>query len=228
LEYKVINNAQTTIICTEARRKQIAGSNPKELLVIHNTPIMKEKPNHFLKNDKITFTYVGALARSRFIEKMIDIFKENQNFNLKLAGMGDMDDYARVVSLKHKNIEYYGRIDYKEALRLYSTTDVMFAIYDPKIPNHRYSAPNKVYEAMMYGKPIVVAKETGVDDIVVSRNMGFAIPYSKESFKELLTLIEKDPSILEEKSINASLSYEDYSWDIVKKRLVDLYNKIKV
>ena len=53
-------------------------------------------------------------------------------------------------------------IDYESALELYAKCDLMFALYDPAIPNHRYSAPNKVYEAMLLGKPIIVAEGTGV------------------------------------------------------------------
>lgn len=228
LEYSVINSADTTIICTEKRRNQIAGSKPKNLLVVHNTPSKKEELVTSFKNDKITFTYVGALARNRFIEDMIDIFKEYKNFDLKLAGMGNMENYAKEMALEHENIEYYGMIDYEEALKLYARTDVMFAIYDPKVANYRYSAPNKVYEAMMYGKPIVVAQGTGVDNIVLDEDMGFSIPYSKDAFKEMLESIEKDPSILEEKAKNASLSYENYSWDAMKNRLVDLYKAIEI
>ncbi|OLS02625.1 glycosyltransferase family 4 protein [Tissierella creatinophila] len=228
LEYSVINNAQTTIICTEKRREQIAGSKPKDLLVLHNTPSKKEILESSFKNDKITFTYVGGLTRNRFIEDIIDIFKENKNFQLRLAGMGNVDQYAKEMSLENDNIEYYGMIDYEEALKLYAKTDVMFAIYDPKVPNYRYSAPNKVYEAMMYGKPIIVAQNTGVDNIVLDEKMGFSIPYSKDGFKEILKSIEKDPSVLEKMGKNASLSYEKYSWNVMKDRLVDLYKDIEI
>lgn len=227
LEYCVINSAATTIICTEKRKEQIAGSKPKNLVVLHNTPSKKEEIETSFKNDKITFTYVGGLARNRFIEDAIDVFKEYKNFHLKLAGMGNVDAYAKEMSLKHDNIEYYGMIDYEEALKLYARTDVMFAMYDPKVPNYRYSAPNKVYEAMMYGKPIVVAQDTGVDNIVLDEDMGFSISYSKDSFKELLEEIEKDPSVLEEKGKNASLSYEKYSWNVMKNRLIDLYKDVE-
>lgn len=90
LEYSVINSADTTIICTEKRRDQIAGSKPKNLLVVHNTPSKKEELVTSFKNDKIAFTYVGALARNRFIEDVIDIFKEYKKFDLKLASMGNV------------------------------------------------------------------------------------------------------------------------------------------
>jgi hypothetical protein len=38
MEFGVIHHAEATIVCTEERKKQIAGSRPKELIVIHNTP----------------------------------------------------------------------------------------------------------------------------------------------------------------------------------------------
>lgn len=227
LEYAVIKRAETTIICTEGRREQIAGSQPKSLVVVHNTPSKKEIVANSSKNEKITFTYVGGLARNRFIEDIIDIFKANKNFNLKLAGMGNMEEYAKESSIEHENIDYLGMIDYEEALKLYSQTDVMFAMYDPLVPNYRYSAPNKVYEAMMYGKPIVVAKDTGVDGIVVDEDMGFAISYSKEAFKGLLSKIENNKDILIEKGENASRAYEKYSWETMKQRLVEVYDDIE-
>ncbi len=227
LEYKVIESAETTIICTEKRRQQIEGSKPKELVIIHNTPSKREKIDTSFENEKITFTYVGGLTRNRFIENIIDVFKENKNFDLKLAGMGNMQEYAKAMSMEHENIEYYGMISYEEALELYAKTDVMFAIYDPKNPNYRYSAPNKVYEAMMYGKAIIVAKDTGVDDIVRDEDMGFSIRYSKEDFVKLLDQIQDNPSILEEKGKNASLVYKKYSWETMKNRFIEVYDHIE-
>ena len=34
----------------------------------------------------------------------------------------------------------------------------MTAIYDPNISNHYYAAPNKFYEALMLGKPLIMVK----------------------------------------------------------------------
>lgn len=59
----------------------------------------------------------------------------------------------------------------------------MTAIYDPKVPNHRYAAPNKFYEALMLGKPIVMAKNTGFDEIIEENNIGCLIEYSKSGLK---------------------------------------------
>lgn len=234
LEYKVIENAETTIICTEERKEQIKGSKPKKLVVVHNTPsinISNEKETSVESigkedNKNLTFTYVGGLSEKRFIKSIIDVFKEHPQFNLELAGMGNLSDYAKQASEEYGNINYYGMISYEEALEMYSKCDVMFAIYDPSVPNHRYSAPNKVYEAMINGKPIIVAKNTSVDDIVRRENMGFVIKYNREAFEEVLYIISKDKSILKKYGQNALKAYNKYSWEEMKKRLINIYENI--
>ena len=205
LEYIIINNANTTIICTEERKQQIKGSKPRKLVVVHNTPSIRmlnkdecnnKAPLSNLEERKITFTYVGGLNERRFIKSIINIFKRRPEFILQLAGMGALSTYAEQASKDFKNIEYYGMINYEKALELYAKCDVMFAIYDPEVPNHRYSAPNKVYEAMQNGKPIIVAKNTGVDAIVRQEDMGFIIDYDMVDFERVLKTISKNKQIL--------------------------------
>jgi glycosyltransferase involved in cell wall biosynthesis len=64
-------------------------------------------------------------------------------------------------------------------------------MYDPQVPNHRYSAPNKYYEAAMLGKPIVVAAGTGIDELVRRDGSGYVSEYSTAGFtmaiNEILT-----------------------------------------
>ncbi|WP_031514127.1 glycosyltransferase [Desulfofalx alkaliphila] len=234
IEFKVINNAISTIVCTEDRIKQIEGSNPKNLTVIHNTPIVsdeliddmfktKKEDTH---KQKVVFTYVGGLGKSRFIKSALEVIKDYPQIILNIAGMGTLSNYVEDMSRKYSNINYYGMIDYTEALRLYSKTDFMFALYDPGIPNHKFSAPNKAYEAMMLGKPIIVARNSGIDRIVNDNKMGYVIDYSEESFKELLNRIISRSLDWEELGKNAKVAYNNYSWAEMKKRLIELYKHI--
>jgi len=235
LEYLVIDNrAETTIICTEDRVKQIAGSHPKKLVVIHNTPSLskdliarindeKEKVN---TGEEIVITYVGGLTESRFIKSAIDVIKRYPKITLNLAGMGALSEYVKQAANDYKNINYYGIIDYIEALRLYSKTDFMLAIYDPKIPNHRYSAPNKIYEAMMLGKPIIVAKGTGIDQLVSCNNIGISIEYTENAFEQVICEIIRRPDIKFELGCNAQNAYSKYSWSEMENRIIKIYRDI--
>lgn len=229
-EYTIINHADATIICSEDRLKQIEGSFPKKVIVVHNTPARKQmitKEDIRLNNkDNLMLTYVGGLEKKRFIDKVISVVKEQPNYKLILAGsLGDARESFEHID-KIENITYVGKQPYEKALELYQSADVMFAIYDPDHPNHRYSAANKVYEAMLMGKAIIVAKNTGMDKIVEEENMGYTIDFDQQDLSELLTHISNNREELYEKSLNAYHAYKKYSWEEMKKRLILLYEEL--
>lgn len=236
IEYSVINRADTTVICTEKRAIQIEGSKPNNLVVVHNTPsISRELINKYIeekKNDEesrreVVFTYVGALSEDRFIRIAIDVIKRYPMITLNLAGMGILSDYVKEAAREYSNINYYGIIDYDKALRLYSKTDFMFATYNPIVPNHKYCAPNKVYEAMALGKPIIVARGTGIDRIVSENRMGVVIEYSEEAFEKIILKIEEGKLDIKFLSYNSKNTYQKYSWEEMKKRIAKIYNDLE-
>lgn len=236
LEFLVVNRASATIVCTEKRIEQIKGSKPKKLVVVHNTPCFRSELIDHLANgvkakrdfrNNVVFSYVGALTEDRFIKTALDVIKRYPKVSLNLAGMGELVEYIKKIAQNHSNIHYHGRIDYHKALELYSGTDFMFALYDPSVPNHKYSAPNKVYEAMALGKPIIVAKGTSVDQIVLDNNMGMVIDYSEESFERILLKILDDKVDAVALSYNSKQAYAEYSWALMKKRISNIYGEIK-
>ena len=228
-EYDIINHADATIICSEDRKEQIEGSNPNNLIVVHNTPPIEQqelKKSSILDKEKIELTYVGGLEKKRFIDQVIPVVKDLPNYGLTLAGsIGDAKETVAEIS-DIDNITFLGKVAYDEALQLYKEADVMFAIYDPSHPNHKYSAANKVYEAMLLGKPIIVANNTGMDKIVRTENMGYTIDFNQEAFKDLLLYIENNREEVLEKSKNAYEAYSRYSWEEMEKRIIDLYQKL--
>lgn len=228
-EYKVINKADATIICTDDRKEQIKGSKPNNLIVVHNTPPRKQEKftaEFQNNNDVLNLTYVGGLEKKRFIDQAISVLKNNPKYHLTIAGsIGDARETIAEID-QINNINFLGKISYEKALELYMNTDVMFAMYDPNHPNHRYSAANKVYEAMLLGKPIIVANNTGMDKIVREENMGYTIDFNKEAFKDLLIHLENNRDEVFDKSKNAYDAYSRYSWEEMEKRIINLYKNI--
>jgi len=235
VEYFIINNSEVTIVCTEDRKEQIHGSRPKKLYVIHNVPnIKKTKPrndNDQLDKNKqrknIVFTYVGSLSETRFIKQVLNIFKRNPQFTLVIAGIGKYADYVKEHAKDYKNIVYYGKVDYNKALELYAKTDIMFAMYDPKVANHKFAAPNKIYESMAMGKPIIVAEKTGLSNLVRERNMGWVINYTEKDFENLILSLDAQKNLLDIKGKNASKAYADFSWQKTKNEIINLYSEIR-
>lgn len=227
LEFKVINNAETTIICTEQREEQIEGSNPKNLVVVHNTPGIKAVADIEKNiNQPIKLTYIGGLSENRFIKELIEIVKNDSRFLLTIAGAGPLKNYAEDAAQKYANVNFLGQVLYKDAIEEYKKCDVIFAVYNPTIKNHKYSAPNKFYEALMLGKAIIVSKNTGVDKLVEKENIGITCEYEKKSIKNALELLYGDRDRLQEYKNNSIKNYYKYSEEEMNRRLINIYNSI--
>src|SRR5699024_1801995 len=106
-----------------------------------------------------------------------------------------------------------------ESIEIYRDCDIIFAIYNPIIKNHRYSAPNKFYEAMMLSKAIIVARGTGVDNLVEKNNMGIIVNYCTKDVKESLDYLYDSRDSLKMYQINAHNSYPNYSYKIMSERI---------
>ncbi len=227
-EISVINNADATIICTEKRREQIAGSLPKKLEIIHNTPDEIAITDNFIaKNvasERCKIVYVGILAGSRFLREIIKFVEDDDRFEFHIGGFGTMESEISDAARKSDRILFYGKLPYEKTLSLEKSCDIMTAIYDPKVPNHKFSAPNKFYESLMLGKPIVMAKNTGFDEIIEKNNIGCTIEFNEKGLSDGLNeLISKRDNwhLMSERM--KKMYKEQYSWNEMAKRLVQLY-----
>ena len=174
IEDSLINNANATIICTEQRKMQIKDSKPKKLIIIHNTPQVHSNLNP-VKHDKIRIAYVGILQEFRLIEEMLKVISKHPEIELHIGGFGKLEPMIKNMAETYDNMIYYGRISYNETLNLENSCDLMTAIYDPTIGNHYYAAPNKFYEALMLGKPLIMVKNTGMSQRAFSERTDITV-----------------------------------------------------
>ncbi|WP_138205979.1 glycosyltransferase family 4 protein [Haloimpatiens lingqiaonensis] len=229
LDQRVINSADGVIICTEKRKEQIKGTNPKRLAIIHNSPAFSNLGKHYfeLNQEKIKIAYVGVLLEGRLLKELANVIINNTNLELHIGGFGKLERYFEELSLKYKNVIYYGKLEYSKTIELENSCDIMTAIYDPRIPNHYYAAPNKFYEALMLGKPVIMVKNTGMDEVVSQNSIGEVIDYNSESLEAGINNLISRKSSWKDICQNMKQLYKgNYSWDEMEKRLISLYKSI--
>lgn len=227
----IINKADAVIICSEKRKEQIAGTNPKKLVIIHNTPPnvnINTLGKLDLNKEKVKIVYVGILDEGRLIKETVEVVKDYFQLEYHVAGFGRLAHFLEDASKKYKNIFFYGKIPYSYTLRLENSCDIMTALYDPSNPNSYYAAPNKFYEALMLGKPLIMVRNTGMSEIVEKENIGELIEYDQNSLLEGLIRIinrKEEWDLINKKMKNL---YNDlYSWSIMEDRLLNLYSDIE-
>ncbi|MBE6607649.1 MAG: glycosyltransferase family 4 protein [Ruminococcaceae bacterium] len=223
----LIDSADATIICTDERKRQIAGSNPKRLTVIHNTPAEDQVGSFefpLVSDGGVKIAYVGILQDYRLLKEIAEAVAEADQIELHIAGFGKYESYFEQMDQNHKNIHFYGRISYDQTLSLEAQCDIMLAIYDPSIENHRLAAPNKFYESLMLGKPLVMVRNTGMSYVVEENSVGVLIDYSKEGFVSGINkLIERKGEWHSIEKRMKEIYQHQHCWSEMERRLIQMY-----
>lgn len=229
-QYWLIGHADGTIICTEQRRKQIRGAKPRKLVVVHNAPdlrISRDNPPVQVEKEKISVVYVGVLQDNRLLLEMLSYFKRSPDIHFYAGGFGLLEKELRAASEQYDNIHFLGKLSYGQTLALEAQCNIMTAIYDPDIENHRFAAPNKLYESLMLGKPVLMAKGTGMSDVVEDNRIGELIDYSEKGFEEgMRKMIDRKGEWEEMSDRMKELYQEHYNWSLMSERLKGLYQDL--
>ncbi len=227
--------ANGVIIADENRINQIAGSRPKKLIAIYNTPpdfyeAYKDNIQNTERTSKFTLGYIGLLQEERGFIYLIDVVKSIKDARLIIGGSGIFEEEIQKGIKNFSNIEFIGKVSpYEKTLAIESTFDAFIALYDPDIPNHRYSSPNKLFEAMMLGKPIIVSKDTGMDKLVAKYQCGIVVKYGDEkelekAILQLKTMKDKGDNSYGRNGREAYLNI--FHPKIMEKRLLNFYKEI--
>lgn len=230
MDFNIIKGADTTIICSEKRKEQIDGSSPKNLVIIHNTPPEIDFNNERLElnSSKIKIVYVGILANGRCIKEIAEIVRNDSRFEFHVGGFGKLESYFEKLSNEYNNIFYYGKLPYNRTLELEDSCDIMTAIYNPEVSNHYYAAPNKFYEALMLGKPLIMAKNTGMSDVIEQHRIGEVIEYNIGSLESAIeNLVKRKAEWPKISRKMKEIHNKDYSWNQMENRLIELYRELE-
>lgn len=227
LDLWIAQRADAVILVDEVRQAQLQGIRPKRLVVLYNSPEDAVPACDEMPQPSAAFriAYVGLLQVERGLLELLAVLRRHPDWHLDLAGFGG--DAQRILQEAQAlpNVSWHGRIPYEQALCLNKNADVLIATYDPRIPNHRYTSPNKLFEAMLLGRPIVVAESTHVDEIVLQEECGLVIPYGDvEALDQALTRLAQDVALRASLGTNGRRAYlEKYGWSLMRSRLLNLY-----
>lgn len=236
LENNYISKADMTIICSEERKHQISGSAPKKLIVVENTPENIAVRDDFELDpksdpDKPKVVYAGMLVFDRFLKETAKVMMQRNDIEWHVAGYGVLRPFIEECAAEHDNIFYYGPLPYDDILALEKKCDIMTALQNPSVPNNRYSAPNKFYEALFLGKPVIMGKNGTLYNEIRVHGIGDVIEVidvdvQTEIFNSMdRVLLMRDR--WESMSASARNLYESkYPWSKSAKALLDGYRTI--
>jgi len=210
------------------------------LALIHNYPleeIILSEEEFENKENNHTLLYLGKIFEIRGIDnllKMVSIVKnEVPQIKLRLVGESYLSTYKQELLKKIQvlGIEEYVSIEeavpYCNIKEVTKNSDIGLMIFRPTLNNMQIT-PNKMFEYMAGGLPIVASDFPAMGSIIRQENCGLLV--NPENLQEISDKIKK---LLKEKDLRKKLAYngykaavKKYNWKAESKKLTEFYKRI--
>ena len=122
---------------------------------------------------------------------------------------------------------FYGGVSYDELCKLSASADVGVVTYLNVNRNNYYCAPNKLYEYMMAGVPIIGADLPPIREFLETTQTGVLYdPQDPKSCATAILKILEDPQRRNTYHENALKHAPDYCWERIAPKLTDLVSSL--
>jgi glycosyltransferase involved in cell wall biosynthesis len=142
-----------------------------------------------IPDDSLVFLYQGALLPERGIELALEVFSKSPKAK-HMVFMGDGQLVETIIDHQDRcaHIHFLPKVPSDQILFHTAGADVGISPIQRTCLNNYYSLPNKVYEYLYSGLPIIVSDFPELRDLVITNEVGWAIDMTPEN---LLQLIEE-------------------------------------
>ena len=225
-ERRIIGRADLVVVPDLRRQAQFGNVRPKRIVEVMNVP--EDRAVRAVMGTEFTVFYGGIIAKDR---GLIDLLAACESTGARLIVAGHGPDEAAL--LPHLETSpacmVLGTIPYEEVLKQTAAAHAVVALYDPSIPNNRFAAPNKVFEAAMFSKPVIVSEGTAIAEIVRSTGCGLVVPYGdRTALREALERLMLSPAECEAMGARGRAAFESgYNWKVMEARLLDAYRLLR-
>ena len=223
LDTKVMRGSQS-VIHVDANRVTYKDC---KWIVIENSPIdiFSGKERNYDEID-YKFAVIGHLSKERGLSPILKFAKCNSQVKFLVVGRF-IDEEDRKAFRSLANVEYYDYMLQNDLFQKMGKCCSIFSLYDPSLEINRLAASNKVYDAMMFGIPVITNKEVINSGFIKEQRIGFVIDYDyNETWDCLLSDFFMD-DVRDLGSNGRKLFLNKYQFEeLVNQRLMPILNEI--
>ena len=206
----------------------------KELLVVRNIPTRKEvkhikrsKDLNMPSDKKIVILQGAGINVDRGAEELLEAIALSQGLILYIVGTGDVLPILKQRATKPDlmdKVKFIGRIPYDEMMQYTFNADVGVTLDKDTNINYRFSLPNKIFDYMKAGIPVLASNLKEVANIVHTYDVGVVI--NNHSPVTILKGIHEAIAKKELYGANGKKAIETISWDNDIEKVKDVYKNL--
>ena len=230
LENRLISGADLFVITDLLRLPQHPGAKPRRVVEVANVPVLPELSAPPTRSGAFTVGYLGSLIEGRNLATVIDACGElePQGVRLVIGGFGPLEKEIAARAARWPNVTFLAWLPYETMLEEEAGFDLFFHITDPANEAQRWVSPNKLFEAMAFGKPILVGRETLAARRVEAFGNGVAVRYgSKQELQKAILRLKDNPALARAMGEKGRAEFtRNWRPELMEERLLAAYAKI--
>lgn len=201
----------------------------KNTISVTNYPVVPTVDTTADRNpEPRTFVYIGAISEKRSAREMIEAVDRAGG---KLILAGPFEDIALETSLRAlpawRAVEYMGVVDHTRVWELMNRSLAGLLFFYPE-PNHINSVPNKMFEYMAGGIPILCSDFEDWRQIIAANRIGLACdPTNTDAIAALMRQIIENPEEARAMGDRGRATVmAQFRWENEAAKLVALYERL--
>jgi len=173
----------------------------------------------------LLFLYTGRIANGRYVERFVEVFgRLSPERHLVFMGNGELESLVRRASANHRNIHLLPAVPAGEVLTYVSQADVGLVGVENRCLSYYLSLPNKLFECLAAGGPVIVPDFPEVRRVVDEYGCGWQ--WSGDTGELVCFIAELSPAEVETKKQLAQAAGRELSWEKEEEELLRLYHKL--
>lgn len=195
-----------------------------------HTAIMEELQ---LKPEVFKVIYFGSLGVSNAIDYILDAAKllvDNKSIEILFLGNGSEVETIknRIASDQLTNVRYLGNFNMEKTSEIVNICDVSLVTFS-NIPILATNSPNKLFDSLSAGKPIIVNSPGWTKTMVEEHQCGFFVdPNSEQALADRIVSMSQNRDALIQMGLNSrKLAETEYDKSILCGKIVKVVHAVK-
>jgi len=179
---------------------------------------------------RLQLLYIGVLEKhpSRGVLETALAIEGLEGVEFLIGGFGTLVPQLERLCSRLQNTQYLGPVPPGEVATHTMEADAVLLALDPANLNNRLATPNKFYEAMAAGVPLVTCRELLLGHFVAEAGIGVAFAWGDwHELRRAIAGLRDAPE--ERKTMGArarELAERRFGWTVCEARLAELYGRL--
>lgn len=172
--------------------------------------------------------YQGIIVKGRGIEIYFEIIKKTDNLGLIILGGGEDEEFYKKMAEKsgiNDRVLFAGKIKQNELLNYTAAAELGLSIITNISTNNYYALPNKLFEYLMAGIPVIASDMPQMKEIIEKYKVGEVV--AENDSAAIIKIIQKwsdEPELYTQLKENCKVAAKELNWENEFGRILDYFN----